>query len=197
MGNTPPPVSEVSLPSPISPYGASKLCCEGYIRAYSESYDIDAVIFRFANVYGNYSAHKKGAVTKFIKSTLTDNIITIFGDGMATRDFLHVDDLCDGLISGIFSQTKGCEIFHLASGEGTTVLDLAEIILSFKPSSKSKIKFNESRKGEVLQNFADSTKANVQLGFAPKIALVDGLKSTFDWYNELPSSEIIREEYDS
>ena len=68
MGNTTPPVSELSIPKPISPYGASKLACEGYLSAYSNSYDISSIIFRFGNVYGPFSSHKIGVINKFIRN---------------------------------------------------------------------------------------------------------------------------------
>ena len=93
IGDAVPPVNEDSLPKPISPYGASKLCGEAYCNAYVKSYDLEAVCLRFGNVYGPHSAHKKGAVTLFIKALLNDTPITIYGDGSSSRDYIHVDDL--------------------------------------------------------------------------------------------------------
>ena len=185
MGNTPPPVSELSLPSTISPFGASKLCCEGFIRAFSESYGINATIFRFANIYGRYSSHKKGAVTKFIKATLKGEDIEIFGDGSATRDFLHVDDLCKGLIQGIDSKKEGCEIYHLASNTETSVKELAELIISFNSKTKTNILYKPYRKGEVLKNFADAEKAFNELGYKPSISFHDGMLDTYNWFSEM------------
>jgi UDP-glucose 4-epimerase len=68
IGNATPPVNERSLPKPISPYGASKLAAEAYCHAFAMSYGIRTVATRFANVYGPFSGHKKGAITAFFKA---------------------------------------------------------------------------------------------------------------------------------
>lgn len=197
MGNTPPPVDEGSVPAPISPYGASKLCCEGYLSAYAASYGIDTTIFRFGNVYGPYSAHKKGAITNFIKAAMQGNDIIIFGDGGATRDFVYVDDLCHGLISGLGSSLGGCNTYHLASGVGTTIASLASSITSLVPNDKTRIIFKDKRAGEVVHNFADFSKANRELGFRPKVSLSDGLKLTVDWFTTLSDSDLNQATSDS
>ena len=70
MGDTSPPVNEKICPSPISPYGASKLACEGYINAYSKCYGLSSIVFRFGNVYGPNGSHKNGVVNKFIRNSI-------------------------------------------------------------------------------------------------------------------------------
>ena len=197
MGNTPPPVNESSVPAPISPYGASKLCCEGYLHAYSQAYGFDALIFRFGNVYGPYSAHKKGAITNFIKAAMSGEGITIFGDGEATRDFIHVDDLCDGLIAGLNADLKGPNTFHLASGLGTKISELAELVISLMPGTDTKILFEDGRAGEVLHNFADYTKAQRVLGFSPRVGLSAGVRDTIQWFSTLTPLEMTQNTSDS
>lgn len=83
IGNVPPPVNERSLPWPMSPYGATKLCGEAYCHAFAGSYGLETVALRFANVYGPHSARKQGAVTTFIKRSLSGEPLTIYGDGSA------------------------------------------------------------------------------------------------------------------
>jgi len=197
MGNTPPPVDESCVPAPISPYGASKLCCEGYLNAYSEAYGIDALVFRFGNVYGPYSAHKKGAITNFIKAAMLGKDITIYGDGNATRDFIFVDDLCDGLIAGLNAELTGCNTFHLASGIGTTISALAELVISLMPETDTNIRFKDGRAGEVLHNFADYAKANRVLDFTPKVGLSAGLSETIQWFSALSLRELTQRTSDS
>jgi UDP-glucose 4-epimerase len=85
LGDAEPPVSEASLPRPISPHGASKLCGEAYCHAFAGSYGLPTVSLRFANVYGPYSAHKRGATTEFIKALMSDSPIIVYGNGMASR----------------------------------------------------------------------------------------------------------------
>src|SRR3954464_10544404 len=133
MGNQDPPVDETSLPWPISPYGASKLCGEAYLHAFAGSFGIRPVALRFANVYGPYSAHKKGVITRFIRAALAGATFEIYGDGQATRDFLHVDDLCSGIIAALESELSD-EVLHLASGSETTINELAQLILELAGS---------------------------------------------------------------
>src|SRR3984885_10786352 len=68
IGGALPPVNELSLPKPISPYGASKLAGEGYAHAFAKSFGLRTVALRFANVYGPWSGHKKGAMTVFFQA---------------------------------------------------------------------------------------------------------------------------------
>lgn len=186
IGNSDPPVSESSLPKPISPYGASKLCGEGYCHAFSKAYGMDIVCTRFANVYGPHSTHKKGVITKFIKALIQDQPMVIYGDGSASRDYIFVGDLCEGIRLALDRPVEGGEVFHLASGIETTVLQLAKILCDIAGKPKHPIEFRPARSGEVVRNFASTGKAKQHLGFAPRMALRDGLTITWEWFNRQP-----------
>src|SRR3954465_6208381 len=154
MGNQKPPIDEQSLPWPISPYGASKLCGEAYLHAFAGSFGIRPVALRFANVYGPYSAHKKGVITRFIRAALAGGTFEIFGDGKASRDFLHVDDLCRGIPAPSDSDLSD-EVLHLASEKETTIDELAELIIDIAGADVD-IVHHPKRPGEVERNFATS-----------------------------------------
>jgi UDP-glucose 4-epimerase len=85
IGDATPPVTERSLPKPISPYGASKLAGEGYAHAFAAAYGLRTVALRFANVYGPWSARKPGAITLFFRAIQAGEPIVIYGDGSASR----------------------------------------------------------------------------------------------------------------
>lgn len=182
IGDVTPPVNEESLPKPISPYGASKLCGEAYCNAYAKAYGINTVALRFANVFGPYSAHKRGAVTAFIKAIMKNEPITIYGNGEASRDFLYVEDLCDGIIRSIDSELNPGEVLHLASGVETTILELVEQLLTIAGVSDHPIQFLDTRPAEVIRNFAKYDKALEKIGFSPKWTLAEGLKATWQWF---------------
>lgn len=183
IGDATPPVDEQSLPKPISPYGASKLCGEAYAHAFAKSRGLGAVCLRFGNVYGQHSAHKKGAVTMFAKALLRDEPIDIHGDGSASRDYVHVDDLCAGIALAVDApQLRGGEVFHIAAGRETTVLELAKILCVAAGKPKHPIRFHPARVGEVARNFANFELANATLGFSPKRRLEEGLAETWDWF---------------
>lgn len=182
IGDATPPVTEMALPKPISPYGASKLCGEAYCHAFTKSNGIEAICLRFGNVYGPHSAHKKGAVTLFIKALMTGEPIVIHGDGSASRDYIHVDDLCAGIKAALDAPLQGGDVFHLASGRETTVLELANILRNVAGKPNHPIEFKPARRGEVARNFANYSKAKATFGFEPKWSIDDGLASTWEWF---------------
>jgi UDP-glucose 4-epimerase len=183
MGNTPPPVDETTLPWPISPYGASKLCGEAYCHAFAGSFGLPVVALRFANVYGPMSDHKKGVITNFIKQSLRGEPIVIYGDGTASRDFLYADDLCDGITAAVDADLRD-EVLHLASGEETTINDLARLILELTDAADTPIRYEERRRGEIERTFARPGRAAELLGFEPAHSLAEGLEKTVRWFAE-------------
>ncbi len=182
IGDATPPVNEQSLPKPISPYGASKLCGEAYAHAFARSRGLGAVCVRFGNVYGPHSAHKKGAVTMFAKALLLDQPIVIYGDGSASRDYVHVEDLCRGITAAADAELAGGEVFHLASGRETTVLELADILRRAAGKPDHPIEFRPSRAGEVARNFAAYDLARSVLGFEPRRHVEEGLAEVWRWF---------------
>jgi UDP-glucose 4-epimerase len=197
IGDATPPVSELSLPKPISPYGASKLCGEAYCHAFAKSYGLETICLRFGNVYGPHSAHKKGAVTLFIKALMNDQPIVIYGDGTASRDYIHVDDLCGGIEAALDASLVGGDVFHLASGRETTILDLANILRNVAGKPNHPIEFKAGRRGEVARNFADYSKARETFSFDPKWRIEDGLAATWEWFVGLGDAVLAVEATDS
>ncbi len=187
MGNAPPPADETSLPWPISPYGASKLCGEAYCHAFAGSFGLNVVALRFANVYGPFSAHKKGVITRFIQAALAGGEFEIYGDGAASRDFLHVADLCRGIIAGLESSLSD-DVLHLATEQETTIDELAALTLELAGSPDTPIVHRDRRPGEVERNFARAEKAAEVLGWRPELSLRDGLAETIDWFREHAAS---------
>ena len=184
LGDVEPPVHEEILPKPISPYGASKLCCEAYAYAYAGSYNLDSIGLRFANVYGPYSYHKGSAVAKFFKNILNEKPLIIFGDGKQTRDFVFVEDLAAIIEKTIVSDIKGFEQFHLGSGKEVSILELVKLIKKVTGKEELQIKFKDARKGEIIRNYTMIDKAKELLGYEPSFELKDGLMKTWDWFLE-------------
>jgi UDP-glucose 4-epimerase len=182
IGDATPPVDEMSLPKPISPYGASKLAGEGYAHAFAAAYGIRTVCLRFANVYGPYSERKKGAVTTFLRALHTGSPITIYGDGRASRDYIHADDICAGLQGGLQGDLPGGTVLHIASGVETSVADLARLCCLAAGRPDHPIVFAEARPGEVTRNFATYARAGEMLGYAPTVELADGLRRCWEWF---------------
>ena len=155
MGNTKPPVSEVSLPSPISPYGASKAACESYIEAYSACFGIDYTIFRFGNVIGRNSLHKKGVLQRYHKAIRTEENIKVYGN--PTRDFISADDVVNVLLQALTNKLARNQKIQLGTGVETPIRDLARSIIEYYGTSTC-IQQTDWRPGEVETNYADTQK---------------------------------------
>lgn len=188
-GEVEPPIHEEVVPRPVSPYGAGKLAGEAYCQAFAASFGIDAVALRFSNVYGPFSPHKKNAVPNFIKRCLRAESIQIYGDGSQTRDFIHAEDLCDAILRSLERKGLGGEVFQVATGVETSIVELAKLVQEMTGGT-GEIRFEPRRPGEVYRSSVDISKARKVLGFEPAIDLRDGLGRTADWYRRewLPSA---------
>jgi UDP-glucose 4-epimerase len=180
IGDAPPPVDETSVPRPLSPYGAGKLSGEGYCEAFRASFGLPTVALRFANVYGPHSRHKRGAVTTFIDRALRGEPLEVFGDGHATRDFIYVDDLCDGIVAALDHEDV-CGPVHLASERETSIDELAALVLD-AAGADVPVLHRPARRGEVERNFALARRAAELLGFHARTELEDGLRATVAWF---------------
>jgi UDP-glucose 4-epimerase len=182
LGRQEPPAQETKAPLPISPYGASKLAGEGYCLAYNGTWGLETVVLRFANIYGAFSEHKNSVVAKFIKDIVKNGSITIDGDGLQTRDFIYVEDLCRAVLLALTTPHVG-EIYQIATGVETSIISLANQILDLM-GVNSEIKFSEPRKGDIRKNYSKVTKASKMLGWKPEVALNEGLSRTVSSFNK-------------
>ena len=185
LGEQIPPFNEKMVPQPKSAYGASKLAGEAYCHAYLASFGLETVILRFGNVYGPHSIHKNSVVAKFIKNILAHKPLLIYGDGNQTRDFIYVDDLLMAILSVLNCAQIGGQVFHIASQQEHTVLEVAEELnlLSEKfLGYRCALGFESERAGEIERSYSDISKAREILSFAPKYDLKRGLEETFTWF---------------
>jgi UDP-glucose 4-epimerase len=159
------PIDETSPIKPLSPYGQSKLDMEK-ITIQSK---INYAILRLFNVYGN--GQTAGVIANFEKNISENDPLTIFGDGTAVRDFIHIDDVINGIILSMKS-TSG--IYNIASGNGTSISDLAKLLIQ-SSGKNSEIIYKPARTGEITYSVANIDKSQKELGFYTKISLNVGL----------------------
>ena len=184
IGDATPPVDEHSLPKPISPYGASKLAGEGYAYAFAKAYGLRTVALRFANVYGPWSAHKKGSTTLFFRAIHAGEPMVIYGDGSSSRDYTHVDDISWALQASLERDLPGGTVLHIASGVETTVAELARLCGEAAGAPDHPVEYRPTRVGEVDRNFATYDLAEQMIGYKPTIDRKSGIRSTWQWYQE-------------
>jgi UDP-glucose 4-epimerase len=184
MGNAPGPVDEESVPRPLSPYGASKAAAEAYACAYAGSYGLRTIALRFANLYGPFSGHKKGVVTAFFRALDAGRPLVVHGDGRASRDFMHVTDICAAIELALGADVPGGTTLHVATGVETTVDELADLCRQVAGRPDHPLEHRDRRVGEVDRNVASYRLAEQVLGFRPAVALRDGLADTWSWYRD-------------
>ena len=191
LGEQTPPIHEGLVPKPLSPYGASKLAGEGYCSVYAACFGVKTSALRFANVYGPGSALKGSVVATFIKQSLRGETLVIYGDGTQTRDFIYIDDLVDAVCRAA-SATEGGEVYQIATNLETTVDELARSVSELVRELAGltvRVEHAQARKGEIIRNYADVSKARRLLGWSPRWSLADGLRETVRWYVENRQTE--------
>lgn len=187
LGDIEPPANENKIPKPLAPYGASKLAGEAYCSVFSSSFDINTVCLRFSNAYGPYSFKKGSVVALYFRQAIKGEPIIIYGDGNQTRDFIHTDDLCQAIIKGAEADIGG-EVFQIATGRETTVLELSEKTRKLMKQYFDKeveVIHKPSRKGEIYRSVSDISKARKMLKFDPQVDLDAGLEQTCEWFRNL------------
>ena len=184
IGNATPPVDESSLPKPISPYGASKLAGEGYAHAFAAAYGLRTVALRFANVYGPWSEKKQGVIQMFFRAIRAGEPLVIYGDGSASRDYTHVDDIARAIGLALDRDVPGGTVLHIASGVETTVRELADLCRDAAGAPDHPVEYRPARAGEVGRNFASYDLASKELGYAPSIDREEGIRRTWEWFTE-------------
>lgn len=113
---------------PISLYGASKLACEALITSYSHTFDMQAWVFRFANIVGSRSTH--GIIIDFItKLRRNPTLLEILGDGKQEKSYLHVSECVDAILFAIEKSTEDVNIFNIGSEDTISATKIAETIV--------------------------------------------------------------------
>jgi len=169
------PVSEESPTRPISPYGASKLAGEAYVWAYSRVNGYKPVVLRLFNVYGpRQSRGYAGVISEFVRRAVRGLDLIVYGDGLQTRDFIHVRDVVE-LIAGIVERGGVSGVYNIGSGAPVRIIDLAHMVIRVAGST-SRIVHGPPRPGDIRYSQADISRAARELGFKPRVALEDGLR---------------------
>jgi len=183
LGSVEPPGHEGLAPRPLSPYGASKLAGEGLCSAFSGSYGISATALRFTNVYGPFSYHKGSVVALCLKRIMDREPLVVYGDGEQTRDFLYVDDLCAAVVAAIVQRPTG-GLYQLGTGTETSVNQLMVLLAELMADAGVEVVHEPERPGEIRRAFSDISRAKTDLGYAPDTPLVQGLRTTADWFRQ-------------
>lgn len=184
------PTPESAAKLPASPYGTAKLTSEYYLATYTRLHGLEAVSLRYSNVYGpRQNPHgEAGVVAIFGSRLLAGEPVTVFGDGLQTRDMVFVGDVAAANVTA-----AGCPLqpldgldsraYNIGTGRESTVLDLATLI-GQAAGRRPEIKRALARAGEILRSALSVEKAARELAWRPRVPLPDGLAQTVRWIAE-------------
>ena len=183
------PKVETMAAEPISPYAASKVAGEAFLRAYSASYPaLDTVALRYFNIFGprqNANSAYAAAIAAFATAALSGKRPTIFGDGEQSRDFTHVDNVVHAnLLAARSERPLRGEIVNVAVGQRVTVNELVREIVAFCKNPELQPVYAPERAGDVRHSLADISRAKELLGYDPIVDFRAGLTETLQWYAE-------------
>ncbi len=175
------PTPETEAPSPLTPYGVSKLAFEHYLHAAWHHFKLPYVALRYANVYGPRQDQKGegGVVGVFCKMLLEGKKPAVYGDGKQTRDFVYVDDVVEANLKAMRSPKVG--VYHIATGKETSVATVAKLAAEAFAWTKGFGK-GPATPGDVKRSRLDARKAKRELGWSAKTGFKDGLKMTAAWF---------------
>lgn len=168
------PNTEVMREDPLNAYAIGKLCGEQLVKSYYGLYGLKTVAFRYTNVYGERSRHVgtyAPVVSKFLKARAAGESLTIFGDGLQRRDFVHVSDVVNANTSITYMEldTWG-EVFNIGYGKNWSVQELANQV-------STKQVHLSARSGEMRETLADIGKAKAELMWKPKVEITSWINS--------------------
>ena len=174
--------------NPIGPracYDEGKRAAETLFFDYWRQHNLEIKVVRLFNTYGPRMHPQDGrVVSNFVMSALTNNPITLYGDGSQTRSFCYVDDLIDGLMAMMESDVEITGPINLGNPGEFTVKELAEKIIEKIPTT-STMEFLPLPQDDPVRRQPDITRAKPQLGWEPTIDLDTGLNKTIDYFKGL------------
>lgn len=177
------PITEEHPLEPASPYAAAKAGADRLAYAYWKTYRVPVIILRSFNIYGPRQ-HVEKMNPLFITNALEGKPLPVYGDGEATRDWVHVDDVCravEAALGADLEEVAG-EAINLGTGRETSSRRMAQMILAYLGLSEEMITHVADRPGHVRRLCSSVSKAKLLLSWSAQVPLEQGLKRTIEWY---------------
>lgn len=169
----------------ITPLHASKVAGDIYVRAYVDTYHLEAASFRLTGIYGTrqFGGEDHGWVANFSIRSILDWPITIFGTGKQVRDIIYATDVCEAFDA--FYKTRKNGIYNIGGGTKTAIsllecIDILEEINGRRPD----VKFAPDRPGDLRYFICDISKAKKELKWSPKITPREGIEKLVTWIQD-------------
>ena len=182
------PVDESHLLTPTDVNGINKISGEFYHLVYHSVYGLRATVLRLTNTYGPRQLirhSRQGFIGWFVRKVILGEEIELFGDGRQLRDFDYVDDVVDAFLRAGASDAGTGEVMNLGGERPVSLLELVELMIGLAGRGSYRlVPFPPERKKIDIGDFyADTSKVKRILGWAPRVALEEGLARTFAYYD--------------
>ena len=178
------PITEDHPTLPISPYGVTKLTLEKYAYLYAVTHGLSVVYVRPSNAFGEGQPpfSGQGFVATAMASAMRGQGVRIFGPQGSIRDYIHVEDLADGIVCALEHGAVG-DTYNLGSGIGRSNLDVLEAItpLMNEIGCTVQVIYEPARVFDVHANVLDSSKLRGHAGWKPNVSFEEGLRRTREW----------------
>ena len=184
-GETPTlPKVETMPPSPISPYGVSKMVGEVYSQVFGRVYGLENISLRYFNVFGprqDPNSPYSGVLSKFCTALLDGTQPVVYGDGEQSRDFTFVQNVVEVNLLACEAPGASGLVFNVGTGGRFTLNQTLKLLekISGKPA---KAKYDPPRTGDIRNSQADISLARKILGYNPQVGFEEGLRRTWEWY---------------
>jgi len=172
------PMTELALPQPVSPYGVTKLAAEQLCYLYHVNFKVPTVSLRYFTVYGPRQRPDMG-FNRFFSAILDGKPLVQFGDGLQTRDFTFVADAAAATATAAVRGVPG-RVYNIGGGSRVSLREVFDLIarVSGRPVT---IDQQGPQKGDMRDTYADTSRAQADLGFAPTVTLEEGLRQMWRW----------------
>jgi dTDP-glucose 4,6-dehydratase len=173
---------ENDILNPTNPYSATKAAAEHIVRSYYYSFKLPVIIIRCNNVYGNRQ-YKEKIIPKFINLLLENKKCTIHGKGITRRNFIHINDVCNAIIT-VLNKGELNNIYNIGSKNEYSVLDIANLLINYlKPNDDNNkwIEYIPDRNYNDFRYSINTNKLN-NLGWKEEIDFNEGLIETIEYY---------------
>lgn len=177
------PLKESSTVRPLTAYGADKLGSELHARVASLVHGVPTAGMRFFNVYGprqDPASPYSGVISIFVGRILREQVLTVFGDGQQTRDFIYVGDVVRFLRTAMDNISRIPAVFNVCTGESVTVNQLAKTVMSIT-ALRVPVAHQPARKGDIRVSVGDPGYAKQMLGVTAEQPLTRGLQMLFEY----------------
>jgi nucleoside-diphosphate-sugar epimerase len=186
-GETPTlPKREDMQPSPISPYGVTKLVGEMYLQVFGRSYGLENVSLRFFNVFGprqDPTSQYSGVLSRFMLAMLDGASPVVYGDGEQSRDFTYITNVVDAVLRACEAPGASGMVFNVGTASRITLNQTLKLLekISGKPIHA---RYDPPRSGDILHSQADISSGERVLGYKPSVQFEEGLRHTWEWYQK-------------